>query len=72
MTKYFTDLGERMLASFAGAVLAAWGSDAVNILHVDWSAALGLGAGAAVVSLLKGLVAKGVGDSTSASLASKV
>lgn len=72
MSTYLRDLGERMLASFAGAVLAAWGSDAVNILHVDWAAALGLGAGAAAVSLLKGLVAKGVGDPGSASLSSKV
>lgn len=69
---YFRDLGERMLASFAGAVLAAWGADAVNLLHIDWASALGLGGGAALVSLLKGFAAKAVGDPDSASLSSKV
>jgi hypothetical protein len=65
---FWKDLGERAVASFAGGVLSAFGLDAVNVLTVDWKAALGLGLGAAVVSLLKGLAARKVGDSESASL----
>lgn len=68
MKKYLTDLAERAAASAAGAVLAAWGSDAVNLFNVNW----GIARGAAVVSVLKGIVAKFVGNSDSASLSSKV
>lgn len=73
MTKlYWRDLGERVLASFAGGVLSVTGLDAFDVVQLDWKAALGIGAGAAVISLLKGFVAKGIGNSDSASLAPKV
>jgi hypothetical protein len=70
--KYFTDLAERVLTSFAAGALSITGMDAFNVLSLDWKAALGVGAGAALVSLLKGLAAKTVGKSDSASLSSKV
>jgi len=57
-----------VVASFAGGVLAALGGDAANLWSVDWKAMLGLGAGTALVSVLKGLVARTRGDSESASL----
>lgn len=69
---YIKDLVERVVASFAGGVLSVIGLDAVNVLGLDWKAALGVGAGAALVSLLKGLAAKAVGNSNSASLAKNV
>lgn len=69
MSAYIRDLLERVGASFAGAVLATFGAGAVDVLHVDWPAALSVGAGAAIVSLLKALAARGVGDGSSASLA---
>lgn len=72
MKKYWIDLYERAVGSFAGAVIAAWGGEAVNLLQVDWLSALGLGAGAAVFSILKSLAAKTVGDSNSASLTRSV
>ena len=65
---FWMDLGERTAASFAGGALAALGGDAVNAWTVDWRLALGLGAGAAVVSVVKGLAARLRGDADSASL----
>jgi hypothetical protein len=65
---YWLDLAERIAASFAGGVLSALGGDVVDLWNLDWRAVLGLGAGAALVSLLKGLVARGSGDRESASL----
>lgn len=70
--KYFRDLAERVLASFAGGALSVIGLDAVNVLSLDWKAALGVGAGVALVSLLKGFAAKTIGNPDSASLSSKV
>lgn len=70
--KYLRDLAERVLASFAGGALSVIGLDSMNVLSLDWKAALGVGAGAAVVAVLKGLLAKTVGDPDSASLSSKV
>jgi Putative lactococcus lactis phage r1t holin len=72
MKKYLTDLAERTIASFAGGFLSVIGLDAVNVLSLDWKAALGVGGGAALVSFLKGLAAKAVGNPESASLSSKV
>lgn len=68
---FWQDLSERMISSFAGGVLSAFGLDLVNVLNVDWYSALGLGLGAAVISLLKGLAARKVGDSESASLSKR-
>lgn len=72
MSKYIVDLAERVLASFAGGVLSVTGLDVVDVLHLDWKAALGVGAGAALVALLKGFAAKLVGNPDSASVAPSV
>lgn len=69
---YVRDLAERVASSFAGGALSVLGLDAVNILNVDWKITLGAGAGAALVSLLKGVLAKFRGSPDSASLSSKV
>jgi hypothetical protein len=70
--KFFRDLAERTAASFAGGFLSVIGLDAANVLSLDWKAALGVGAGAALISLLKGVVARNFGNSDSASLSPKV
>jgi hypothetical protein len=67
MTTYLKDLAERVVASFAGGFLTVIGLDAVNVLALDWKAAFGVGGGAALVSLLKALAARTVGDPESAS-----
>lgn len=71
MSAYIKDLVERALASAAGGVLSVTGLDVVDVLHLDWKAAFGVGAGAAIVSVLKGLVARGIGDKDSAALLPK-
>jgi hypothetical protein len=67
---YWKDLGERVVASFAGGVLGSWliVDETLNLLEVDWGVSLGFGLGAAAVSLLKGLAAKALGNPESASL----
>ncbi len=66
---FLKDLAERVVASFAGGVLASLGVvDQLNLADANWSLAFGLGGGAAVVSLLKGVIAKFTGDTDSASL----
>jgi len=68
MSKYLKDLTERALSTFAGGVLTVFGVGAIDVLHADWVTALSVGAGAAVVSVLKSLAAKGVGDGDTAAL----
>lgn len=72
MGTYLKDLIERVVSSFAGGVLSVLGLGAVDVLDVDWRAALGVGGGAALISLLKSLAAKGVGKPESASLTKSV
>lgn len=67
MTTYLKDLLERVVASFAAGALSVLGLDAVNVLTLDWKAALGVSGGTALVSLLKTLAARKVGDPDSAS-----
>ena len=66
---WLKDAAERALSTFAQGVLAAIGGDTINAWSLDWQTVLGLGAGAAVLSFLKSVVARHVGDSDSASLA---
>lgn len=70
MSKYFKDLAERVVTAFATGMLSVIGLDAVNLLDVDWRAALGIGGGAALVELLKGLAARGTGSPDSAGIGS--
>jgi hypothetical protein len=72
MKKYWTDLGERVVSSFAEGALGVTGMTAMSILDLDWKAVLGVGAFTAFVTLLKTFAAKGVGNGDSASLSSKI
>jgi len=65
---YWRDLAERMISTGAQSVLAAYGLDALNLLSLDWRAALGLFLGGMLLSLLKGLAARAVTNPESASL----
>lgn len=69
---FVKDLSERVLASLVTGFLTVTGFDAMNIMHTDWKAALAAGGGMALLSLLKGLLAKLKGNPNSASLASDV
>lgn len=55
---------DRAVKSFAQALLLLWGADAAfNIVEVDVKGALGVAAGAVVLSLLTSLVSAPVGES---------
>lgn len=58
--EYLKQLGERVIGAFLGTFLSALavGQVGVDLLATDWSSAALLGAGAAVLTLLKGLLAK--------------
>lgn len=64
---YWKQLVEDAVTASSVALVALLG-DSANIWTVDWKAALGLGAGAAVVAVLKGLGAKNVGTPNTTSV----
>lgn len=60
---------DRAIKSFAQALLLLWGADAgLNLLDVNFVQALGVGAGALVLSLLTSIVSAPVGDDGTTSL----
>ena len=71
MMSYWKDLAERVVASAAGAVLAILGAEGVNLLDLDLMQVLGVAGGAALISLLKGLAARAVGNPDSAAMLTK-
>jgi Putative lactococcus lactis phage r1t holin len=64
--EFWLDAGERVIGSAASAALAAIGVDAMGVLDVAWGTVGALAATAAVVSLLKSVVAGSTGDPTTA------
>lgn len=72
MNTFVKDLAERVIASALGGFLAVVSLDGLDILHTDWKGALAAAAGAAIVSVLKGLAARFIGNPSSASLSPKV
>lgn len=69
MSEYVKDLFERVISTFlatlSGLALAAQPFD---ILSFDWPTALTVSASAALLSLLKGVVARGTGPTDGAGL----
>lgn len=70
MKTWLLDTAERVLASFAGALLSyvTVTGDALDLGAVNWATALSISGGAALASLLKALVASEFGDPNSAAL----
>lgn len=66
--RFWRDTAERAVRTFAQSALATMGVGAVNVLTVDWQGVLGVGAGAAVISLLMSLASERVGDPGTASV----
>ena len=68
MTKQFwLDLGERALKTFAQAVAAALLAGQL-ITDIDWKAALGLAATAALASVVTSIASASIGNPATASL----
>lgn len=59
---YIIDLTERVLATFTGAATASLALAGTEILHVSVWEGAALAGSAAVISLLKGLAARYLGD----------
>lgn len=60
---FWIGAGDRAVKSFAQVLLLMWGSDAAfDVLEIDVLGAVGVGLGAAVLSLLTSLVSSPVGD----------
>jgi len=65
---YLKDLAERVGSTFVAGFLAALVANWTGVIPSDWKAWLLTGAVAGAASVVKGLVAKGVGNPDSASL----
>jgi hypothetical protein len=67
-SSFWVSAVERAVKSFAQSLLAIWGGGVFNVLSVNWGSALGIAAGAAVLSLLTSLVSLPFGPSDSPSV----
>ena len=66
---FLVDLAERAVRAFAWSVLSFFGAaDVLDAFHADWWDALGVGLGAAVLSVLASVAAYGAGSKGTASL----
>lgn len=68
--EYVKDVAERALGAASIALLALVSGDSLNVLTFDWVNAAGLVAGAAVLSVLKSLAVKNVGNPETGSVVS--
>ncbi|KMV23327.1 holin [Mycobacterium heckeshornense] len=63
---WFKSAGLAAVQNFAHAILAVFGGNAVDVLHVNWVDTLSIGAGAALISVLTSIVSyKIAGQKTS-------
>jgi len=69
VSTYLKDLSERVVMTFLATVAAlAVAAEPFNVITFEWGAALTVAGSAAVLSLLKGLAARGTGPSDGAGL----
>ena len=57
ITVWAIDVAIRAAKTFAQALVGMLGAGAFNVIHVDWRTDLGVGAGAALVSVLQNVMA---------------
>ncbi|MDN5852451.1 MAG: holin [Actinomycetia bacterium] len=69
-SRFWLNTGERAAKTLAQALLALWlaGDGALNVITVDWRAALGVAAGAALISVLTSIVSAPAADRGTPSL----
>lgn len=68
MSAYVRDLLERVVATFVVGALSVLGSNALDLTNVSTLKSAAIGGGAAVLTLVKGLLAKRVGSPDTAGL----
>lgn len=61
-TEFWKAVAERAVSTFAQTLMGVLGVGATSLLSVDWQAALSTAALAAVLSVLKSLIASKVGN----------
>ncbi len=73
-TRFWADTAERAVKTVAQSLLALFvvGGQVFNLLTVNWQQALGVAAGAGVISVLTSVVSAKVTSTDSASLAKPV
>ena len=57
-TRYWVDLGIRLVKTFIASMLGSFGADVLNVLEFDWSSAFDLAVLATLGALAKGLLAR--------------
>ena len=67
-SEYAKDLAERVAATFLGGVLGVVGTNGADITSLSLWESAAVAGGVAVISLVKGLLARYVGDKESAGL----
>jgi len=65
---FWRSAGERSIRAAASAMLALLGTGMLNILQIDWTGLLSVGAGAALVSFLTSIAASEIGDKGTTSI----
>lgn len=68
MSTYFKDMLERALSTAAQAEIALLGGDAMGFFSNTWQLQLSTVVGAAALSILKAIAARGTGNPQDASL----
>ena len=59
--KFWKETAERAIKTFAQSALAMISADAVSVIELDWEAIVGIGATAAVISVLTSVASAGSG-----------
>jgi hypothetical protein len=71
-TTYWRDLGERVVTTFLAGFLSALVANWTGVIPSDWKGWLLTGAIAGVASVVKGVLAKAIGDPNTPSLLSTI
>lgn len=72
MDKFVKDIAERVVASALGGYVGVLGLDVTSIISAEQTTAIAVGLAAAIISVIKGVIAKAVGNKESASLTKSV
>lgn len=67
-SKFWSSALERAIKTFAQTLVALMGAGAVDVLTVDWTQAMSVAGGAALMSLLTSIASNNMGSTTGPSL----
>ena len=64
MKKFFKDMAERAIKTFAQSMIGALGAGATGLIGIDWIQALSIAGFATLISILTSIASLGIGDDT--------